>query len=92
MPVSLRKFTLQDAPRVAELVGDEAVSRWMSSVPHPYTVTDAEEWISAMQPGAIRTPFAVDADGQLAGCVAYWPLDGNAASGGRESAAAMEVG
>lgn len=33
----LRKFTLQDAPRVVRLVGDEDVSKWTTNIPFPYS-------------------------------------------------------
>ena len=44
--MKLRKFTIQDANRVASLVGDESVSKWTSNIPFPYVEQDAIEWIT----------------------------------------------
>lgn len=71
--MKLRALSLADAARVAELVGDYEVSRWTSNIPHPYSLEDAETWITASQGDALRHPFAVEAEGQLVACVSFWP-------------------
>lgn len=43
--LTLRKLQKNDAPRVALLIGDLSVSRWLTRVPHPYGVQDAETFI-----------------------------------------------
>lgn len=71
--MQLQKFTLQDAARVADLIGDEAVSRWTTSIPHPCSVEEARSWISnfALLPG--KHVYAVVRDQLIVACVCYWP-------------------
>lgn len=42
-------FRVEDAPQVARLAGDIRVSKMTASLPHPYEVHMAEEWISSHQ-------------------------------------------
>ncbi len=44
--LTLRGFTLKDAPDVKRLAGEWEVARTLLSVPHPYEDGIAEEWIS----------------------------------------------
>ena len=72
--VTLRAWTPADAPDVARACDDPVSARWLP-MPSPYTVTDAETWLT----GAVavgwgtgsQTPIAVtDADsGEVLGCV-----------------------
>lgn len=73
--MKLRRFTPQDAERVAHLVGDYEVSRWTSNIPHPYTVENATEWISATSSDSDRNPWAVEVHGEIVACVSHWPLE-----------------
>lgn len=41
----LRPLALADAPDIARLIGDYDVTRWLTVVPHPYSVPDAEDFI-----------------------------------------------
>jgi [ribosomal protein S5]-alanine N-acetyltransferase len=45
----IRPITLDEAPAVARLV-TEKISQWTSPVPWPYTLRDAEWWISHSDP------------------------------------------
>jgi [ribosomal protein S5]-alanine N-acetyltransferase len=47
----LRALERRDLPRYAELIGDWDVAKWLSRVPHPYTLKDAEWWLEQMAPG-----------------------------------------
>ncbi|TGD76246.1 N-acetyltransferase [Mangrovimicrobium sediminis] len=73
MDITLRKFSPEDAPRVAELVGDREVSRWTSNIPYPYTQLDAVEWINKMALDTSARAFAVELDDQLVACISHWP-------------------
>src|SRR5574341_1466549 len=50
----LRAFTPDDAPAVAELAGAWEVADTTLNIPHPYTLSDAESWISS-RPAAIES-------------------------------------
>ncbi len=67
----LRPICHGDAPRIAELIGDWEVVRWLSAVPYPYGLADAVEFISRdLQPdGPTARREAVVVDGQLAGLI-----------------------
>ena len=41
----LRPLEVRDASAIARLIGNLAVSRWLTVVPHPYTLEDALEFI-----------------------------------------------
>ncbi|MGG3889913.1 GNAT family N-acetyltransferase [Metabacillus fastidiosus] len=41
----LRPFKLEDTPRVQELAGDKEVAKTTLSLPHPYPIEAAENWI-----------------------------------------------
>ena len=41
----LKPPTAADKHAIVDCIGDFEVARWLSNVPHPYTLADAEEWI-----------------------------------------------
>ncbi|MBW1604100.1 GNAT family N-acetyltransferase [Streptomyces sp. JJ66] len=45
----LRPFGETDIPALADMMNDEMVTTW-SSVPHPYTGSDAEQWVRGSAP------------------------------------------
>jgi len=45
----LRPYSLADAKELQTLIGDRRISDTMHSIPHPYSVGMAEEWISMRQ-------------------------------------------
>jgi [ribosomal protein S5]-alanine N-acetyltransferase len=57
----LRPPVPADAVRIAELVGDFEVARWVSTVPHPYAPEDALTWMATHDAGR-----AADTDNPLA--------------------------
>ena len=73
MTIRLRDFALEDAERVAWLVGDQEVSKWTSNIPFPYSKQNAIEWITTTSAARLRNSRAVELDGQLVACVSYWP-------------------
>ncbi len=42
----IRPYRREDAAELARLINDWEVARWLSVVPHPYTLEDAEEYIT----------------------------------------------
>ena len=75
MNIGLRQFTLEDAPEIALLVGEEAVSKWTSNIPHPYSEQDAIDWLKACDSDPNKHPFAVELEGRLVACVSFWPYE-----------------
>lgn len=45
----LRPFEEADIPAHTEMMNDEQITAW-TSVPHPYTAAEAEEWVRAIAP------------------------------------------
>jgi len=72
--MKLREFNLDDAERLAELVGDKSISAWTANIPYPYTVSDAEKWIKEIKIKGDRHPFAVELSGEIVACVSYWTI------------------
>lgn len=68
----LRPFTLEDAPRLTELVSAWDVARMTSRIPHPYSPELAVTWIATHESNrAAGTdyPLAITLGGQCIGCV-----------------------
>jgi len=68
--LTLRQFTLADAPTMCALVGDYDVAKMLSGCPHPYTREDADNWLSmrrAKWAEGSSFPFAITtkADGLI---------------------------
>ncbi|HEX2062063.1 MAG TPA: GNAT family protein [Thermoanaerobaculia bacterium] len=69
--LTLRPFTLDDAPAVHRLAGAYEVALNTALIPHPYPEGAAEEWIGVHQEDYDQNRihhFAID-DGQLAGAI-----------------------
>src|SRR5215470_13549414 len=62
----LRGARLEDAKRVAALVNDRRIAENTARIPHPYTVDDATEWITAAmsQPA---TSYVITIAGEVIG-------------------------
>ena len=68
----LRLFTLTDAPRVHELLGEWDVARMMLLIPHPYPKGAAEQWIVTHAPrreAGKAYIFAITQNGEVAGAI-----------------------
>ena len=72
--IELSVLQPEDAPRIAHLLGDPQVHRFLSgAIPFPYTLKDAEDFIALVRAegSALRNTFAVRAGGTLAGIAGY---------------------
>lgn len=67
LPIALRPWREEDAPRLAELVNDKRVlANLAATMPFPYTERNAAEFITrANQPGARQ--YAITVDGEPVG-------------------------
>jgi ribosomal-protein-alanine N-acetyltransferase len=70
--MELRKFSLEDSARITELLQDEKVSKWTSNIPFPYSETHAIEWIEGTSKDDHRSPYAIEVNSEIIGCVSYW--------------------
>lgn len=73
----LRPYKAQDARAICAVADDFMVARWMTrAFPHPYTLRDAESWISlATSDGPCRY-YAIEVDGIVAGGIGVEPYRG----------------
>lgn len=46
--LTLRSLEKSDLPRIVEMIGAWDVARWLTSVPYPYTLKDAEDYYAKM--------------------------------------------
>lgn len=80
----LRSPRKADAARLAVLANDVDIARMLATMPHPYTLTDAEAFLARVGEGdrAHHAEFAVEAAGELAGMLGFHPAaDGRCALG-----------
>jgi RimJ/RimL family protein N-acetyltransferase len=80
----LRPFSLNDAPLVAKLAGDKRVSMTTLNIPHPYSLSAAQEWISSLagqdsQCESLVLAVEKKATGELIGAVSLVNIEGNKA-------------
>jgi RimJ/RimL family protein N-acetyltransferase len=69
--LTLRSLRSDDAPAVTEVLRDFEVARWLTQVPHPYALSDAEDYLREPEAG---TWVIEDAEG-LAGMLSVnWKL------------------
>lgn len=77
----LKPATTHDKYALVERLDDFEVARWLSNVPHPYTLADAEEWIRIVEKSATgdRPGFklSIFMDGKLIGGVGLNRRDDN---------------
>jgi RimJ/RimL family protein N-acetyltransferase len=73
----LRRLCAADAPTLARLIADVDITRWLTSVPWPYTIGDAEDFLQRVE-ARQSDHFAIEADGAFVGVVSvdeqlgYW--------------------
>jgi RimJ/RimL family protein N-acetyltransferase len=77
----LRQPTHDDVPSIVHWIGDYAVARYLTQVPHPYVPAMAEEWLATLpaEPSPRNATFAVVLPGKgvigvvsLDSMLGYW--------------------
>jgi RimJ/RimL family protein N-acetyltransferase len=70
----LRPWAAGDEPSLVRHANNYKV--WQNlpdGIPHPYTLADAEQWISFTQQQSTQTLFAVEVEGEAVGSVGLFP-------------------
>lgn len=67
--LTYRDLQFTDAARITELAGDWDVARMTARIPYPYTLTQADQWISSLDDGEFVQ--VVELDSRLIGAVGY---------------------
>lgn len=71
MKTEIRKWEMSDAKELAALLSNKNIlNNLRDGLPYPYTVKDAEEYISAMTSADTNTAFAVTCDDKVVGSIA----------------------
>jgi RimJ/RimL family protein N-acetyltransferase len=74
----LRPFVLEDAPRVAALAGRREIADTTASIPHPYSVEQACEWITSHRQRVMEkkeVTYAITLGKELIGAVSLREID-----------------
>lgn len=64
---TIRSLRPDDAPSLAKHIGTYSVARNMAMIPHPYSLKDAEEWISIATSRTPETHFAITINDEVVG-------------------------
>ena len=85
----IRSYRPDDAASLTKHIGTYSVARNMNLVPHPYTMSDAVEWITKAISCEIETHFAITIDDEVVGGIGLELADARSAGVSRHVA---EVG
>ncbi len=75
--LTLRRFRREDSARLVDLLSDLDVVRWVTSIPFPFAITDAENFTKNLA-SQVYDAFAIVRGGQLIGTISagdelgYW--------------------
>ena len=67
--LTLRPTCPEDAPAITRIAGDYEVSKWLVPVPHPYSLADAEAFLSDVADGKAGDIWAIEVEGALCGMI-----------------------
>jgi RimJ/RimL family protein N-acetyltransferase len=81
---TLRPFRNSDAPSIVSHINDRMIARNLLTVPYPYTVKDAHEWLRRVHNAARRKTvtwinFAIVIDGKAVGGIGIFRISGHKA-------------
>ena len=71
----LRPAYIGDAGRVVQIMAYD-ISKWLIPVPDPYTLTDAQDWLSSLRFERGRYVWATTRDGEVIGMIGIDPTLG----------------
>ncbi|MGB1331962.1 MAG: GNAT family N-acetyltransferase [Paracoccaceae bacterium] len=71
----LRPAYIGDAARVLQIV-EYDISKWLIPVPDPYTLMDAQDWLSSLRFERGRYVWAITRDGDVIGMIGIDPTLG----------------
>ena len=70
---TIRSFRPTDAASLTKHIGTHSVARNMSTIPHPYSFQDAEEWIATASGRTPQTHYAIAIDDEVVGGIGVEP-------------------
>jgi RimJ/RimL family protein N-acetyltransferase len=81
---TLRPYRKRDAPDIVKYINDRTIARNLLSVPYPYTLTDAYDWLRIVRNAArrkypTRVNFAIEIDGEVVGGTGFFKISGHKA-------------
>ena len=71
----LRPAYIGDAGRVVQIM-EYDISKWLIPVPDPYTLTDAQDWLSSLRFERGGYVWAITRDGEVIGMIGIDPTLG----------------
>jgi ribosomal-protein-alanine N-acetyltransferase len=86
---TIRPYRAGDAASATRQIGTYSVARYTSVIPHPYALTDAEEWIAIATAQMPMVNFAITVDDCAVGGIGFKLTD---PAKGSDSAHVAEIG
>lgn len=65
----LRPFQMSDAEEIAKNINDKIIARNLLTVPYPYKLKDAKEWLGMKKKDNIN--FCIEINGEVSGSVSF---------------------
>jgi len=83
----LRPFKKKDEISLAENINDKIIARNTLTIPHPYTLKDARDWIRKKlkenkKKKLLKMDFVIDIYGEVAGSIGFNKIEGHRAEVG----------
>lgn len=69
----LRPPVAEDAQAIADILNDWEVTKWLTMVPFPYALADAQEFLTHLFAGECRNYWLIEAEGKVIGAISLRP-------------------
>ena len=69
----LRPPVAGDAQAIADILNDWEVTQWLTKVPFPYTLADAEEFLARLFASEGRNYWLIEDEGKVVGAISLRP-------------------